>query len=344
MTRSTPNIDGFVADVRDAFRQAAEAGPIRERSLRLADHALRLRIAGPALADAYTPALAHLADPACDPAGPADLVVACWERAGTGVAPPPPPWSFDDFLPRGRIRGLVQDRIRIAYDALARTLTVYDRDAGEAFVHVADAAAIPTWVTRAPLRTVFTWWAGHHHLAFLHASAVADPDGAVALAGSSGSGKSTTALTCFAAGMQLLGDDACIAGTGTDPTLFPVYGFAKLERDALERLPELGSHVVDHDADQLVVAPPDRPGHGAPLRALMLPRVAGTVNTDVAPVSQRDALRALVAGSLHEGDGAGGTALQTLARLVQRVPCYRLDLGTDRAGVVTAVRNVLDAT
>ena len=47
---------------------------------------------------------------------------------------------------------------------------------------------------RAPFRTILTWWAADHRLALVHAAAVATGDGAVVLAGTSGAGKSTTAL------------------------------------------------------------------------------------------------------------------------------------------------------
>lgn len=340
--RAISTIDDFLDDVRGAADRAA-THTTHELRLSVAGHAVRVRFAGVALADAYAPALTHLAAPVGPSHQPFDLSVVAWERSATGVPPPAPPWPIEDFLPRGRIRGLVQDRIRVTYDDWARTLTVYDREAGEAFVHVATAAEIPTWVTRSPLRNVLTWWAGDRGLAFLHASAVAESTGAVALAGASGSGKSTTALACFAAGMRLIGDDACIARSGPDPVLFPVYGLAKLERDALDRLPELRAHVVDHDAEQLLVAPPGPTAQAATLRAVLLARLAGTPYTRVTEVPAKQALRRLVAGSLLEGDGAGGTALRALTRLVQDVPCYDLGLGTERDGIVGTIQEVVRA-
>jgi len=338
-------IEAFVGEVREAFARATAVGEVSTSALRIAGRRVSLTIVGSALAATYSPALAHRVDAPAAPDAGADLQIRCWERAATGVGPPPPPWSLDDFLPRGRIRGLVNDRIRVTYDEAARTLTVYDRDAEIAYVHAAEARQIPPWVARSPLRNVFTWWAGDRGFAFLHASAVADGGGAVALAGASGSGKSTTALTCVTHGLTFLADDACVATVdpGSPSTLFPVYGFAKLERDMLRHLPEVAGSIVDRAADQLVVELPDVCREGTPLRAVLLPRVAHTAHTRVEPVTRRDALRTLVPGSLLEGDGAGGTSLAALTRLVQRVPCYRLHLGTDRAAVVGAVQEMLAA-
>jgi hypothetical protein len=344
-------IDPFVSAMRAAFLRAAPSDA-SSCTLVIADRKVALHIAGAGLAATYLPALQHrvirddgvpsaTASPPDSQPDRVDLTIGCWERSTTAVAPPAPPWSIDDFLPRGRIRGLSDDCVRLSYDEWSRTLTVYDREAREAFVHAADSREIPDWVARAPLRNVLTWWASDRGLAFLHASGVADEHSAVALAGGSGSGKSTTALSCLADGLALLGDDACIATLDGTPRLHPVYGFAKLEPEALERLPDLASSVVDPGAEQLLIEIPDGPTGARALRAVLLPQIAHTTDTRVAPVSPREALHALVAGSLLEGEGAGGTALSALTRLVQQVPCYRLCLGTERAGVVAAVRAVL---
>jgi hypothetical protein len=163
----------------------------------------------------------------------------------------------------------------------------------------------------------------------------------VVLAGPSGSGKSTTALACLADGLRWLGDDGCIVELSGVPVVFPVYRVAKLERDALSRIPELEDFVVDPGADQLLVNPPNVPTSGIPLGSVLLPRLVPGAETSVAAVSARDALHALVPANVMEGEGAGGTTLGALTRLVRSVACRRIELGSSRAGVVAAVRRVL---
>jgi hypothetical protein len=123
--------------------------------------------------------------------------------------------------------------------------------------------------------------------------------------------------------------------------VFPVYGFAKLERDALTRIPELEALVVDPSADQLLVRPPAFPLSGTPLRSILLPRIVDRAETSMSAVSARDAWHTLVHGGLMEGEGAGGTTLPALTRLVQTTACHRIELGSCRAGVVAAVRRAL---
>jgi hypothetical protein len=333
-------IDAFVGDMAAAFGRAAAASGCDERTLRLAGRTIRVASAGAELADAYLAALAHLETPRRSNDA-ADLTVHLWERATTGIAPPPPPWSADDFLAGGRIRGHANDDIRATYAGWARTLTVYDATRAHAYVHLADRREVPPWVLRAPLRNVLTWWASDLGFAFLHAAAVADERSAVVLAGPSGSGKSTTALACLADGLSLLGDDACIVEVSGAPVVHSVYGFAKLERDALLRIPELEDFVVDPNADQLLVQPRHMPVSAIPLRAVLVPNIVPRAETALCDVPARDAWRVIVPASVMEGDGAGGTTLPAITRLVLSTACRRIDLGSRRADVVAAVRQAL---
>jgi hypothetical protein len=258
------------------------------------------------------------------------------------VAPPPPPWSLDDFLVRGRIRGHLDGPVRAAYEEWARVLTLYDRRVSRAAVYAADPASVPPWFDRAPFRTVLTWWSADQGLPMLHASAVADDTWAVAIAGASGAGKSTTALTCLAAGLRIVGDDACLVRLDPEPTIFSVYARAKLEPDALERLPSLASLIVDRHNEQTLIDPGPRRAEHARLRAVLLPSITHQPDTSVTPLGAGEALKLLVRSSLEEGVGIVDGALGAMSRLVKTVPCLRLELGTDPDGVVRAVRSVLD--
>jgi hypothetical protein len=334
------DIDAFVCDTFVAFDNACASAPeTRSLALGLAGHDIALRYAAPEMSTRFRPALAHLE--VARPETPPDLSIGCWELPATGIAPPPPPWSLDDFLVRGRIRGHVDGPVRAAYEEWARVLTLYDRRVGRAVVYVADPATVPRWFDRAPFRTILSWWSADRGLPLLHASAVADDTWAVAIAGASGAGKSTTALTCLAAGLRIVGDDACLVRLDPEPTIFSVYARAKLEPDALERLPSLASLIVDRHDDQTLIDPGPRRAEHARLRALLLPAITHRVDTRVTPLGTTDAVKLLVRSSLQEGVGIVDGALGAMTKLVKAVPCLRLELGTDLDGVVRAIRSVL---
>ena len=64
--------------------------------------------------------------PFVDPELPEALTVACWEMRTTGIAPPPPPWTAQDLLPRHRIRGFDRSGVRATYDMEHRLLHLYE--------------------------------------------------------------------------------------------------------------------------------------------------------------------------------------------------------------------------
>jgi hypothetical protein len=218
---------------------------------------------------------------------------------------------------------------------------VYDRDRRCAWVCVADQDSVPPWFERAPFRTILRWWADDSDLVPMHASAVSKNGDAIVVAGASGSGKSTTGLACMAAGWEFIADDFCMITTGAEPMVHPVYCLAKLEPDALDRLPSLAQYVVDPTSEQLVVNPASRLAHGARLRALLLGRITSSRSTSVTPIDTNSAFRMLVEGSVLEGLGAGARTLGVLAALLQRVTCAQIDLGSDPDEVVGAMHAAL---
>jgi hypothetical protein len=231
----------------------------------------------------------------------------------------------------------------MTYDQTMRMFCVYQSDTRRALVHVADAELLPAWVGRAPLRSILTWWASDLGIGFLHASAVADDRGAVVLAGASGSGKSTTAMACVADGMHFIGDDACMVRLDEGATVYTVYRQAKLERDAAARLPALRDLAIGTTADVVLIDAGRRVIQRAPLRAVLLPSVADRDASRLTAVTTTEARRVLVPASMLEGSGAGASALGAITRLVEAVPCYRLELGRDLSDVVATVRRALEA-
>ncbi len=334
---STVTTEAFVDETLAAFEHACSRTEDSGHDFEFAGRHVRVRFAAPQLGARFRPALAHAVGPARSGATP-DLEVVCWDTAVTGVSAPPPPWGLDAFLPTGRIRGHADGPVRASYDAVDRVLCLYDRDRRTAVLHATDHALVPTWMDRAPFRTILTWWAADRGLAMLHASAVADKGGSLALAGASGAGKSTTALTCLAHGLGVVGDDAVFVDLAGEPEVFAVYGLAKVEPDALDRLPALRASVRPLGDDSVVDLGDSLAGR-AQLRAVAIPQVVNGDASRAVPVSTSDALRSVAASTMREGIAGG--SLPVLGALVRKVPTVRLELGWNQHGVVEAVRRLL---
>lgn len=170
-------------------------------------------------------------------------------------------------------------------------------------------------------------------LLVLHASAVAGPSGAVAVAAHSGSGKSTTAGALISRGYRLLSDDVlAIDLAGPVPTVLPGGSGVKLwpaSAEALghepEALPTIGARYVKRVWDV------ERGGGPVPLRALyVLEAAEAEPDEAVNPLPPRRALGEVMSRSycseLLRLHGAGRNLTQA-ADLVSRVPVARLVRG-----------------
>ncbi|MGB8003812.1 MAG: hypothetical protein WCF27_06070, partial [Gaiellaceae bacterium] len=160
---------------------------------------------------------------------------------------------------------------------------------------------------------------------------------------------------CASAGMAYAGDDYVAATVTPEPYVHSLYSSAKVEPHHLARFPGLrmGSGIVRPARDE--VAPfdsektvlylhelhPDVPVAGFPLRAILLPRITGGPASRVAPVSALRALAALAPSTIVQLHTAGQSALEAMKRLVDAVPSFELELGTDVDAVPPLVAGLL---
>lgn len=340
MTAATPTAtdEGAYADrLQAAFAEVcASVGSVRH-DLEFGGRAVRLEVAGRALADRLVPALAHLRAPT--PHAAPEFTVQAWDRHGTGRPAPPPPWGIDRYGPREQIVGLDPARLRASYELASGILSLHRPGSAVATFYAADAATIPRWVARMPFRRLLGWFAEDAGLTFAHASVVGRDGACVLLPGNSGSGKSTTALACAEAGFDFLGDDLCLI----DPDALiahAAYGRAKAEADAVARVPALAARVLATEAGQSLIEPPNLVSR-ARIVGIALPAITGEPATSTRPARPSEAVFALAPSTLVEGNGAGQVSLATLARIAGQLPVAHLQLGTDMAGVVAAVDELI---
>jgi hypothetical protein len=211
-----------------------------------------------------------------------------------------------------------------------------------------------------PLFALFAAWLHDLDLQLVHAGLVASGESGALLGGAGGSGKSTTALACMRAGLTYLGDDSIALslplageGAGEEPWGFSLYASARLEAANLERFPELigtAEPMDPREPDKLVLYPldglDDRQVRGvtagsARLAALLLPHVTGGAPRAV-PLAPAKALLLLAPSSIRAmAPQPMVLGFERLARLVESVPCYRLEVGEDLAAVANEVERVL---
>ena len=223
--------------------------------------------------------------------------------------------------------------------------TVLDRDAAtvHAVVHEGghDAAT-----DAKPLQLPLSIFFAERDVDFVHGGLVALRGEGVLLAGRSGSGKSTVAFASMLAGLDFLGDD-CVAVTYAPDCIagHRIFADGCLEYSHVERLPALRVRAARRDGKAVVEAV-GLTGATTPssacIRGVIVPRITGSSDVSMVPIRPAEALMALAPSSIVKRAVPGAAVLSRLSRLVQRVPCYRLEMGpVERVGA--EVRTFLEA-
>ena len=171
----------FFEQVYHTFQQAERlAGGSVDRLYTIGGYTIQLRFAGPVLIPFITPALEHLA---AKPGSAPVLTVCLWDSVSTGTKTPPPPWSADDYIARGEIRGYNNDHIHTVFHVGAGVLSMLDTRQDLALHWVRDARQFPYYESAAPLRAILHWWMRNHGRQLVHGGAVGTSMGGVLLAG-----------------------------------------------------------------------------------------------------------------------------------------------------------------
>jgi hypothetical protein len=337
---------------------AATAGGSFQQWYRIGGHDVCVRTIPEQNSRRLRPALGHLAMPEA-PASAAGLTISAWN----GATPSAPPVLADllrrlrtdwrlECGPRGEVLELHSVGISAIYNAGPNVLTVVDFDQNRGWLLKLDDDTFPYWEVGSPFRFLLHEWFAARGLQYVHAAAVGTEQGGVLLVGKGGSGKSTTALLCAAAGMQYAGDDYCLI----DPAhawAHSLYNTGKLKGpEDYARLPELKGLSTNPDsferdgADKAVYFLdeiwPDRVVAGIPLRAIVVPRITGQATARFEPCSAFDAVVAMLPSTVAQLPAASNEDCDRMVALAEKLPTYLLHLGTDIRSIPAALTALLN--
>jgi hypothetical protein len=340
-------INCFFRNARSGFQAAAQKKGKQSVWIQPGAISIRLDFAGPAMLPNVLPALVHLRT---DPLANASLNIEIWDSASTGITMPPPPWSSRDYIARNEIRNFHGSQsITVAYNPGSSMLSMLKTDSGMGILWMQDANNCPYWEKAAPLRTLLHWWCLGLGKQLVHGAAVGTRKGALLLAGRGGSGKSTTALCAVLAGMDYLGDDYVLCdATESTVSVHSLFNTAKLDAIALQRIPELSSKLTDIEVPEnekavisIAAHFPDRISRSRQLHALIIPRVTNQPDSRLQRIRPAQAFLALAPTTIFQLPGANAASLAFLKNLIERLPCYQLDVGNDREQTVKLLHELI---
>jgi hypothetical protein len=203
-----------------------------------------------------------------------------------------------------------------------------------------------------PLSRLLLDWYNDEGVQLIHTGLVASNNNGILFVGKSGAGKSTSSLACIIAGFGYLSEDYVGLEFCNDSSFIghSLYNSVFLRTDQLERFPSLAPYAVrgrlPHEEKSVIILSqifPERLERSVPIRAVVLPRVANIPQSKLQPASKGEALLAVGPTSLlqipNRGLGVGG--FERLAQLVERVPCFRLEVGADLAAIAHCLEGLV---
>ncbi len=332
--------DAFEA-FEEAFERASEGRKVCE-TIDVAGFRIALEFAGDGLAEKMGVPFRHLRSE-----GSPDVVIKCWDSETTGV---PLPEAIDRGpVYQQSLPGAQRDAPRRwAIERPDPGLTAYHNARSVGIYWFGSASGLTYGDLAGGLRAAIAWAMADRGLQFLHSAAVGAYGNAALVVGPSGSGKSSTALTCLLDGMDYLGDDHCLVSTGAHPVAHSVYAAAKLHTAQLARFPELDELLVNPDRDPIekgvaILHPrfAAQLPRSLPIAALLVPAIAERPETRIEPMPRGMALRALAPSTLLQMVAADSAGLGPMGELVRNVPCYLITVGSDRAAIAREIRSLL---
>lgn len=320
------------------FCQArAQVGAV-DYQLKIGPVTVRQSFAGPAMAGKMHTAIEHLAV-TVDHSIPEDAEICFWDSESTGIPMPAPPWLDTDYGPQGEIAGYNDERFRTVYSLGSDSLQLYDCERNIGIFWVPSPDRLPHWEESFPMRTLLHWWTEGKPYQLIHAGAIGTGSAGVLITGRSGSGKSTTTLSCLEAGLGYAGDDYVMVEmrAGSVPHAYSLYNTTKLINDNLEaRFPQLAEWVHNTDRAEgekaliyLHRRSPEQMSAGFPLAAILVPRYTGAIETSAQLATGASVLTAMAPSTVFNLPGKNHESFSFMVELVKQLPGYILKTGTD---------------
>jgi len=314
----------------------------------------QIRIVGTRLVKQMTPAIQHLLSVKAN-TSLTGLKIDFWEENETGIAcplesvevngPERTPWRQGEW---GFTVGSCEDRF-IGRRRLGMDMWL-DREDQHIIGCARDPERFSLLERGNPVRFPLFLWHGDQGAEVIHAGLVSRRGHGILLAGRGGVGKTTVALASLARGFDYLGDDYVALQPMDDGSFagHSLYSSAWLTDSHLSRFPSLIPNAArgtrpDQNRNLIFLYSgfADRLPCSVPIRVVVLPRVSDGSFTRFRAASKREALLALAPTSILNLPSTGSRTLARMARLVDQLPCFWLELGADLPMVPDSLDSLL---
>lgn len=308
--------------------------------VQLAEKILTIHFSKPEIKVYMLDSLSHILT---DNISSADITIYCFDsRLLTSF-----PWQGRDYGVQGAIAGFNTTRFQTAYQHGSGAVMMYDRESKEGIYWIKDFTDIPYWERSFPFRTILHWWSRDTSLVLLHAAGIGQKHSSALLSGKSGSGKSSTTLSCLRRDdLQIAGDDYVLVDTEAC-TLYSLYNCAKVEWDNLERLDFLKPLVNTSikEAEKAMIFMHETCKEKVMLRSKLeyafIPVVCRATKTTIVECTEAEVLKSIAPTTMFQLPFGQTETFRKCITLSKRLKPYRIELGTNATEIAAAISEFL---
>jgi hypothetical protein len=231
------------------------------------------------------------------------------------------------------------------------TLNLYDEKNNTAYFWIHNGDCLPYRLSASPLRLILNWFLSKDGVHLLHGAVVSLNGKSILITAKGGTGKSTTALSCFFSGMSYLGDDYVTIKFGDVITTHSIFNSIKLFPQSFhDTFPALKDKIwnengTDIENEKVTVflseLYPQKVVKTASLHAIMIPMIKNIEETRIVPASKIQTMVSMVPATLFQLSMTKSNTVAELKSVVERTPCYFLELGSDINGVGETIKSFL---
>jgi len=319
-----------------ALYSSSSTGQSSAVHVRLAENFLTIHFSRPEIKACMLSSLSHIL---VDNVHSSAITIYCFDSPLLTTFP----WQGQNYGVQGAIEGFNTTRFQTAYQHGSGAVMMYDHDTKEGIYWVKDFNDIPYWERSFPFRTILHWWSRDTTLLLLHAAGIGQKYSSALLSGKSGSGKSSTTLSCLLRDdLQIAGDDYVLVDTET-PMLYSLYNCAKVEWDNLERLdflkPLVNTNIKEaekamifmHDTCRQKVMQKSR------LDYAFIPVVCNANKTTIVECTEAEVLKSIAPTTMFQLPSGQTETFKKCIALTKQLKPYRIELGTEASEIAAVI-------
>lgn len=302
------------------------------------------------LLEKMSKAFAHIEK---DSAASPDLTICIWDSVSTNTHLVPPQVDDPEYTyPREiNAKTINQDSFLGIYLHDEGTLNLYDEKSNTAYFWIEDSDRLPYRLSASPFRLILNWFLSKEGVHLMHGAVVSLNGKSIFITAKGGTGKSTTALSCFFAGMSYLGDDYVTVKSGDVITTHSIFNSTKLFPQSFhDTFPALKDKIwnknsTDKENEKVVVflseLYPRQVIKEAKLHAILIPVIKNVEETKIVPASKIQTMISMMPATLFQLSLLKSDKMAELRSVVERTPCYFVELGSNINGVGETIKAFL---